>query len=256
MPGETKLTGMKMPSVTIPPLVMPQAELLTNMSQLGNNNINTSSMNGFSNMSGDQKAGIIGGVVGGVAGILGGIIGGRKRRREQRAAKAELANQMADFKNFEFENAFANLENPYEDLTVNTMQAEFQAQQQQQGMANTLDALRQTGGGRGVAALAQSLASQQQRGLQSISASIGMQEAANARMAAQGEAQMQMAEARGDMSVQNQEFNRQSTLLGMSQQRLGAANAARAQATQSLVGGIGSIAGAAVGAATGGFFGG
>ena len=211
-------------------------------------------INGFKGFSADQTAGVIGGAVSGVAGILGGIIGGRKRRQEQSEAKKQLASQMADFKNFEFENAFANMENPFEDLTVNTQQAEFQAQQQQQGLSNTLDALRQSGGGMGAAAIAQALAGQQQQGLQQISASIGAQEAANARMSAQGAAQMQMAEAQGAMAVQGQEFDRESTLLGMSQQRLAAADAARAQATQSLVGGIGSLAGAAVGfAGAGGF---
>jgi hypothetical protein len=211
-------------------------------------------INGFKGFSADQTAGVIGGAVSGVAGILGGIVGGRKRRQEQRAAKQELASQMQSFKDFEFENAFANMQNPFEDLTVNTQQAEFQAQQQQQGMANTLDQLRQSGGGMGAAALAQALVGQQRQGLQGISASIGMQEAANARMSAQGAAQMQMAEAQGAMAVQGQEFDRESTLLGMSQQRLAAADAARAQATQSLVGGIGSLAGAAVGfAGAGGF---
>ena len=212
-------------------------------------------INGFKGFTADQTAGVIGGAVGGVAGILGGIIGGRKRRQEQRAAKQELAAQTAAYKNFQFENAFANMENPFEDLTVNTQQAEFQAQQQQQGLANTLDQLRQSGGGLGAAALAQALVGKQQQGLQQISASIGSQEAANARMAAQGEAQIQMAEAQGAMAVQGQEFNRESTLLGMSQQRLAAADAARAQATQSLVGGIGSLAGAAVGFAGAGGFG-
>jgi len=211
-------------------------------------------INGFKGFTADQTAGVIGGAVSGVAGILGGIVGGRKRRQEQRAAKQELATQTAAYKNFQFENAFANMENPFEDLTVNTQQAEFQAQQQQQGIANTLDQLRQSGGGMGAAALAQALVGQQQQGLQQISASIGTQEAANARMSAQGAAQMQMAEARGAMAVQGQEFDRESTLLGMSQQRSAAADAARAQATQSLVGGIGSLAGAAVGfAGAGGF---
>lgn len=211
-------------------------------------------INGFKGFSADQTAGVIGGAVSGVAGILGGIVGGRKRRQEQREAKQELASQMQSFKDFEFENAFANMQNPFEDLTVNTQQAEFQAQQQQQGMANTLDQLRQSGGGMGAAALAQALVGQQRQGLQGISASIGMQEAANARMSAQGAAQMQMAEAQGAMAVQGQEFDRESTLLGMSQQRSAAADAARAQATQSLVGGIGSLAGAAVGfAGAGGF---
>ena len=36
-------------------------------------------------------AAAIGGAVQGITGILGGVIGGRKRRREQRAAAAEMA---------------------------------------------------------------------------------------------------------------------------------------------------------------------
>ena len=42
----------------------------------------------------------------------------------------------------------------------------------------------------------------------------------------------------------NAEQNKVETLLGMSQQRLGAANAARDAATQSIMGGVGSIVGA------------
>mgnify|MGYP001049784022 CR=1 FL=1 len=211
-------------------------------------------MSNWSDLTGAQQGNILKGVGGAVSGILGGVIGGRKRRQEQAEARKQLAAQMAEYKNFKFENAFAAMENPFEDLTVNTQQAEFQAQQQQQGMANTLDALRQSGSGRGVGALAQALASQQQQGLQRISASIGAQEAANTRMAAQGEAQMQMAEAKGAMDVQQSEFGRTQTLLDMSATRKNAADAARAQATQSFVGGIGNLAGAAFGAVSGGLF--
>ena len=83
----------------------------------------------------------------GVAGILGGVFGSRKRKQEQKAARAELQKRQADYENFDFENAFANLENPYEDLKVSTEAAEFQSQQQQQGLANTLDQLRLSGRG-------------------------------------------------------------------------------------------------------------
>ena len=125
----------------------------------------------------EAKANVIGQAASGISGLLGGLIGGRARRREQRAAKKEYNQMMDQYKQFQFENAFANLENPYEDLTVNTQQAEFEAQQQQQGLANTLDALRQSGGGLGVGALAQSLAQAQSANLQRTSASIGAQEA-------------------------------------------------------------------------------
>jgi len=65
---------------------------------------------------------------------------------------------------------------------------------------------------------------------------------------------MQMQEAQGAMQVQGMEFGRTETLLGMSQQRSAAADQARRQATQSLVGGIGSLAGAAASfGAAGGF---
>ena len=202
-----------------------------------------------------EKANVMGGLASGIGGILGGIFGGGKRRREQRAAKQEYNQMMGDYKNFQFENAFANLENPYEDLTVNTQQAEFEAQQQQQGLANTLDALRQSGGGLGVGALAQSLAQAQSTNLQRASASIGAQEAQNAMMAAQGTMQLQQMEAQGAMQIQNQEFGRTETMLGMAQQRKAAADQARQQATQGLLSGVGSIIGAGASIATGGGFG-
>lgn len=197
----------------------------------------------------EQKANVIGQAASGLSGLLGGLIGGGARRREQRAAKAEYGQMMDQYKQFQFENAFASLENPFEDLTVNTQQAEFEAQQQQQGLANTLDALRQSGGGLGVGALAQSLAQAQSTNLQRASASIGAQEAQNARMAAQGQMQIQQMGAQGAMSVQNMEFGRTETMLGMAQQRKAAADQARQDATNSLFSGVGSLvsAGAAIG---------
>jgi hypothetical protein len=208
----------------------------------------------------EAKANVIGQAASGISGLLGGLIGGRARRKEQRAARQEYNQMMDQYKQFQFENAFANLENPYEDLTVNTQQAEFQAQQQQQGLANTLDALRQSGGGLGVGALAQSLAQAQAANLQRASASIGAQEAQNARMAAQGQMQLQSAEASGAMQVQGMEFSKTETMLGMAQQRKAAADQARQQATNSLFSGVGSLvsAGAAIGlgGGFGEFFGG
>lgn len=209
-------------------------------------------MAGWNSMTGDQQSSIIGGAASGVGGILQGLIGGRKRRQEQRAAAAELKNRTSQYENFQFQNFYAGLENPYEDLTVNTQAADFAAQQQQQGLANTLDALRQSGGGLGAAALAQSLAAVQSQNLQQASASIAQQEQANRMAAAQGGMQLQMAEAGASANIQNQEFDRTETLLGMSQARKAAADRARQQASAAFFGGIGNLAGAAMSFGLGG----
>lgn len=206
----------------------------------------------WASFTGPQKASIIGGVASGVGGIFQGLIGGRKRRQEQRAAAAELRQRTSQYENFQFENFYAGLENPYEDLTVNTQAAEFAAQQQQQSLSNTLDALRQSGGGLGAAALAQSLAAVQSQNLQQASASIAQQEQANRMAAAQGNMQLQMAEAAGATNVQGLEVGRTETLLGMAQARKSAADQARQQASAAFFGGIGNLAGAALSFGLGG----
>lgn len=187
----------------------------------------------------------IAGAVQGLAGIAGGIIGSGRRKREQRAAQQEFNRNMAAYQNLDTSNLAANLENTFEDLTVNQQQANFQAQQQQQSFANTMDAMSGAAGGSGIAALAQSLAGAQTQAAQQASASIGMQEANNQQMAAQAAARNQALEVQGAEKARALNYDKTGTLLGMSQQRLGAANEARAQATESILGGVGKIAGAA-----------
>lgn len=193
--------------------------------------------------------------IGGVANIAGSLIGGRARRREQAAARADQRAKMAEYENMQFQNPYEGMQNTMEDLTVNTQQADFLAQQQQQGMANTMGALQGAAGGSGIAALAQAMSNQQSQNLQQASASIGQQEAANQMAAAKQGAQIQQLQAEGATNVQNMELERNQTLLGMANTRLGAANEARQQATQQLVGGIGQIAGGALGMGAEGMFG-
>jgi hypothetical protein len=78
--------------------------------------------------------------------------------------------------------------NPYANLQVATGAAEFQATQSDIALANTLDLLRATGAGAGGAtALAREAAASKQQ----IAASIEAQEAANARLRAEGEQRRQ-----------------------------------------------------------------
>jgi len=193
-----------------------------------------------------EKANLIGQGVGGLGGIAMGIIGSGKRKREQKAATAAYEQSLSDFKNFQFENAYADVENPFEDLRVSKEAAEFEAQQQQQGLSQTLDALRSSGGGAGAAALAQALSQSQSRQTQRIAGDIARQEVANEGARASFQGQLNVMEAQGAESVEGREYGRTTTVLGMDQQRKAAADLARQQATASIVGGISDVASSAL----------
>tara|TARA_R110001606_G_scaffold397760_1_gene575154 strand:+ start:141 stop:803 length:663 start_codon:yes stop_codon:yes gene_type:complete len=179
----------------------------------------------------------------GLSGIAGGLIGSGARRRETQAAQKEFNTNKARMQGADTSNLATNQENVYEDLTVNTQQADFVNQQQQAGMANTMDSLQGAAGGSGIAALAQSMSNQQSVNAQGASASIGQQEAGN-QMAERGMAgQLQAKELQGAYESRAAEKDKTDTMLGMSQQRLGAANQAQDAAKASIMGGVGSLAG-------------
>ena len=138
-----------------------------------------------------------------------------------------------------------------EDLTVNQEAAKFQAEQANQGLVNIMGNLQGAAGGSGIAALAQSLAGQQANQVRQASIDIGRQEQAN-QMAERNEAKnLALYERKGELISRDAENEKVSTLLGMSQQRLAAANQARQDATNAIVGGIGGVAGGVAGALSG-----
>ena len=208
-------------------------------------------------------AGALGGPIGMIgAAVLPGLIKGigslfgrRKRKEEMRKRKRAYDRQIANFRSFEFENPFEGQENPFEELEVSTEAAEFQAQEQQAGLAQSLSALRGAGGGTGAAAIASAIASQQRKNQQLIAANIAKQEAANTRTKAVGEMQLNAAEAQGAMAVQQLEFNRESTITGMEQQLYAGALQTQAADRRAASEGLGSalIGGVAGIGAVGGF---
>lgn len=195
-------------------------------------------------------------VLGGLTSVASGIIGGGKRRREQRAAQKELDINKARYENLDTSNLAANMENTYEDLTVNTQAADYATQQQNQALANTMGSMGGAAGGSGIAALAQAMAGQQSQNLQQTSASIAQQEQSNQMAAAQGAANVQTAQITGAQNARQAEAAKTETLLGMSQNRVAAANEARAQATQAITSGIGNVVGGVGGALAAGNLGG
>ena len=182
--------------------------------------------------------------LGGVVGIAGGIIGGGKRRAEQRDAQAENERNKARFSNLDTSNLASNMDNAYEDLSVNTQAADMALQGSQQNMSNTMNSLGGAAGGSGIAAMAQALAGAGNQQAQQASASIANQEQSNQMKAAGGRMSVQNAEIAGAQNARSAEKDKTETLFGMSQQRLGAANEARDAATQSIMGGVGDLGGA------------
>ena len=172
--------------------------------------------------------------------IIGSLIGGGKRRREAREAQAELNARKAAFENFQFTNAYKGLENVAEDLTINQDASIFQAQQTDAALAQSMQGAIVSGGAAGGAQAIAQAALQSKRG---ISADIARQEQANEMARVRQAAQLQQLEAQGEEDIQSQRYLQQGELLNMSAGRKAAADAARASATQMLVGGIGEIAG-------------
>ena len=167
--------------------------------------------------------------------------GRRKRIAEQEKANKENERMMAQYKALDTSNPYANMQNTMEDLTVNQQQAQFQAQQGAQQRANIMQNMQAAAGGSGIAALAQLMANQGQLATQQASASIGMQEQRNQMAAAQQAANIQMQERAGEARSQDLEAQKTATLLGMSQQRVAAANQARAEAKAAQMSAIGDI---------------
>ena len=78
------------------------------------------------------------GAIQGLAGIAGGLIGGGKRKREQREAQREHDRLKARMEGADTSNLYKNMENVYEDLTINTQAADMQNQANQASLSNTM----------------------------------------------------------------------------------------------------------------------
>ena len=194
---------------------------------------------------------MVGQVVGGLTSIASGIIGSKKRKSEARAAAAELAQRKDQYQMLDTSNVYQNMENTMEDLTVNQQAAQFQSEQEQQGLSNIMGSMQGAAGGSGIAALAQSLAGQQSQNLRRASADIGKQEQSN-QMAERTQAgNLQLYERKGELISRDAEKDKVSTLMGMAQQRSAAANQAKQEATNAIVGGIGSTVGGVASALSG-----
>ena len=239
---------------------------------------------------------VVVGVVGAVGSLVSGIIGmssakkaGRDAARDAAARQAELnaleknrqavINPYAGVKDLSglAKDLSGMVSNPYANLGVATQAAKFQAEQTDMSLASTLDTLKETGASAGGATALAQAALQAKQG---ISASIEQQEAANEKLKAQGQQQLeqiQMSEAGRIQGIQMSEAGRMQEaevagkqfVFGAQESRevakmdrvagqLSGAQARQAQARSDstaaltgMIGGITSAVGAAVGAGAG-----
>jgi hypothetical protein len=230
--------------------------------------------------------------------LIGGLVSANQSKQAAKgfandAKRKEWEIQELERKRQTIPNPYANVEdlsgiakdlsgmisNPYANLGVATQAAEIQIEEADISLANTLDTLRATGASAGGATALAQAALQSKRG---VSASIEAQEAANEKLRAQGQAEMQqmkMAEAQRLQSVQFGEAQRlqQAEIEGtkfvygeqesrdISQLNRLAGQSAQAQANQaaarqaqnaaygSMISGVGNIAGGVIAGGGSGF---
>ena len=144
--------------------------------------------------------------------VVGGLVSGNKARKAEKKAQQErdrIARQMAQFEanRQDVINPYANvisneamieemregLSNPFASLGVATQAAEIQMEQTDIALANTLDTLQATGASAGGATALAQAAKQSKK---EVSANIEQQEAANEKLRAKGEQDLQAKEMR------------------------------------------------------------
>jgi len=164
----------------------------------------------------------IAGMVMGGTSILGGLFGGGAKKKAARRAAAEkrrlqgkledlensrqpIINPYSDVTSLEgmITDLSGQLTNPYANLSVATQAAEFQAEETDIALANTLDTLMATGASAGGATALANAALRSKRG---ISADIERQEAQNEQLKAQGQQQLERLQLGEAQRVQAGQF--------------------------------------------------
>jgi len=187
---------------------------------------------------------------GAVVGVVGGVMkmsAANKAKKEaaaaQKKAKAEMEAKKKQYEALDTSNLAKNMENKFEDATINQKGMELQSQKSAQSRANIMDQMGGAAGGSGIAALAQTMANQGSQDAQKAGAMIGDQEKANQAKAMEGADAVQTAKMQGAKDSRQLQYDKTSNLMNLSAgeaQAAGAAKTAAGQAQGDAVAGIGS----------------
>ena len=213
---------------------------------------------------------VVVGIIGGVGSLATGILGMSSANDRERKAAQQKAFYTAQLSALEknrqkiinpyegIKDLSSMLSNPYANLGVATKAAEFEAEQVDLSLANTLDALKETGASAGGAT---ALANAALKSKQGVSASLEQQEAQNEKLRAQGQSELQQmkmaeaqriqqAEAAGKQFVfsategrEQQQIDRTAALMSGAEMQQGQAQADYTGALTGMLGGITSTIG-------------
>jgi len=205
------------------------------------------------------------GVIGMGASLLGGVIGSFGAKKAARRAAREKARLQKKLDTLEenrqevinpyedVKSLSSMISNPFANLSVATKAAEMKIEEADISLANTLDAVRATGG----AGSATALANAALRSKKDVAASIEQQEKSNEDKRAAGEQQMQQAKMAEEQRIQSAEAAGKQFVFSATESReqqqidrtysemMGAAQAqaqAKADQTGAITGALGSIA--------------
>jgi len=166
-------------------------------------------------------------VVGGVASVAGGLVGSSSAKKAARAAAREKARLQKKLNNLEenrqdvinpyedVKSLSSMISNPFANLSVATKAAEMKIEEADISLANTLDAVRATGG----AGSATALANAALRSKKDVAASVEQQEKANEDKRAAGEQQMQRAKMAEEQRIQSAEAAGKQFVFGATESR-------------------------------------
>ena len=182
-------------------------------------------------------------IMSGVGGIGASFIGGQNRLNRRDKAQGEYDLAKRNFSSQDFSNVYANMENPFEDLMVNTGAADFQRNAQSQNLADIMGAGKTAAGGSGIGAFSQMLANQASQNSQAISADLGMQESNIANRQAEGALSIDQMQRQGELTSMGMRNEQLGTIFGMDQAELAGSEAAIAQAQAGRMGMAGEILG-------------
>tara|TARA_R100000458_G_C8176503_1_gene175080 strand:- start:112 stop:723 length:612 start_codon:yes stop_codon:yes gene_type:complete len=165
----------------------------------------------------------------------------KQAKAEAEKAKAEMEARKKEYAQLDTSNVYKDLENKLEDLTINQKEAEMQNQENRQNQSQILNKMNKAAGGSGIAALAQSMANANVTAVQKASASIGEQEAANQKAAAEEASNLQEMERDGEQKSREMTKDKVGTLLGMAQQEVAGKNEEIAAADKQMWSGVTDI---------------
>jgi hypothetical protein len=145
-----------------------------------------------------------------------------KTNKKLKKAEKEMQRQKDVYAGLDTSNPYENMENVYEDMTINQKGYDAKIQQAQQSQANLIDSMKESYDGSGAASLVQAISTENQKAIQTASADIGKQEKENQTKEREFEAKIQDKKRQGEIWSRNAERDKKDTLMGISQQEVAA----------------------------------